>query len=88
MTDYSGIIEGIARLIDKTIRSRRMCDIFTGKVVSASPLIISADGHELTDDFLVNAAGVLLPGDSVVVIRKTGGQKYYVIAISQTEVTT
>lgn len=81
MTDYNGIIAGIARLVDQTIRSRRLSDIFSGSVTGTSPLTVKADGHELGEEFLVNCCSAALSvGDAVVLIRKEGGQRYYLIS--------
>ena len=68
-------------------------DIVTGEVTTVNPLRVRIENRELTESFLIvgalcqdtyMAAGVLLwrglrPGDRVLMLKVSRGQKYYIL---------
>lgn len=65
-------------------KTSKPCDALTGTIVSASPLKVRINQKTtLTSDFVgiietANNAS-LSKGDKVLMLRQSGGQKYYII---------
>lgn len=86
--NWTQLIKQIAR---QEREASRPCDVVFGRVVSVSPLAVQLEQKgTLPARFLVLSATAvragLAPGDAVLVLRKSGGQRY--IVLDKIEVTT
>lgn len=81
LRDTKKLIQIIKQAAIDVYDARKPCDVFYGKVVSSNPVGIQYNGMTLPSELLVFVNGTktaLCVGDSVVLLRKSGGQKYIV----------
>jgi hypothetical protein len=76
-------IRAIKTIVRNLIDSMKLADLIFGEVKSLAPLRIRVDQKlELEDDELIISRGVkssLSVGDTVPMIRQSGGQLFYVL---------
>lgn len=81
----TGIDSLIGRIATLAVENTSPCAVLSGTVVSLSPLEVSVEQRlTLGEKQLFTGkrlAGELCQGDSVLLLRAQGGQKYYVLDI-------
>ena len=79
----TNLVQLIKKCAMDVFKASKPCDWQTAKVKNISPLEISLSQNMILDsDFLVvplRLQGTLSAGDTVVLIRKSGGQKFLVL---------
>ena len=80
----TGLVEVIKRAALDAIDNAKMCDLRYGTVVNTSPLQIS-----ITNKFILPSSLLVVPerladnvlkvGDKVALLRKQGGQSYFIL---------
>ncbi len=77
------LIEIIKQAALDAIHHYRPCDVFVGTVVNLAPLEIETDSSIIVKEvFLVLSAtvsGALKLGDNVIMMRRQGGQRYFIM---------
>lgn len=81
MADTADLYTIIQEAVSRIINASKLTEPTVGNVVSTSPLSVKiTDKITLQRNNLILVKGINLEvGDSVLIIRAAGGQKYYVI---------
>lgn len=82
MLDFNDLLVAVKKSALEAIEAAKPVNVVYGKVTSVSPLIINIEQKlNLSEAQLVltRSASELVTGDSVILLRVQGGQKYVVL---------
>lgn len=81
-----GLLQIIKWAASDVYETKKPCDWLVATVESVSPVTINTGQYQLSEALLVFVEGMrqkLQKGDRVILLRKSGGQKYLVIGRSE-----